>query len=148
MKFHRSQKLKVRASVDLIPLLNVVFLLILFFILTSTFTAQNTINIQMARAKGPLVIEQKDLSITLQYGPGGPGDKGPIFVNNVSVADMEELSRVLAEAHSERPDIAVLIRPDARVESGRLIEVIGIANSVGIDHYGIATQPPSVENEK
>ncbi len=61
---------------------------------------------------------------------------------------MEELSRVLSEARADRPDIMVLVRPDGRIESARLIEVLGIANSVGIERYGIAASPEPEEPPK
>ena len=145
MRFYRSQKSKKGLSLDLTPLIDVVFQLILFFMLSSTFVVQSSINIEMSTAKGAIAYEQKDLSITLAYGEGGPDGKGPIYVNDVEIDSMEELSRVLSQAHAERPDIMVLMRPDARIRSARLIEVLGIANSVGIERYGIAAQPPTEE---
>jgi hypothetical protein len=48
-------------------------------------------------------------------------------------------------AVSERPDLRLLIRPDTRVPTGRLVEVFGYVNSVGIQKYFIAAQPPSEE---
>jgi len=148
MKFERTKKYKTRVNLDLTPLIDVVFQLILFFMLSSTFVVQSAINIRMAEAKGAVQYEQKDLSITLQDGEGGPGNKGPVYVNNTEVQSMEELSNVLAEARKERPDIMVLIRPDRRIESARLIEVLGIANSVGIERYGIAAQPAADEQQQ
>lgn len=148
MKFKRKKKAVVRANLDMTPLIDVVFQLILFFMLSSTFVVQSSINIRMAEAKGAATYEQKDLSITLQYGEGGPDNRGPVYVNNVEIQSMEELSRILAEAHAERPDIMVLIRPDRHIESARLIEVLGVANSVGIERYGIAAQPPASEPKK
>jgi len=143
MKFHRSKKERSSVRLDMTPMIDVVFLLILFFMLASTFVVQSSINIKMAMAKGAVGYEQRDLTITLVYGEGGPGGKGPVYVNDVEIKDMEELARVLTEAHTERPDAMVLVRPDARIESARLIEVLGIANSVGIERYGIAAQPPT-----
>jgi biopolymer transport protein ExbD len=35
----------------------------------------------------------------------------------------------------------VLIKPDKRVETGKLVEVMGIAKSVGVESLGIATEP-------
>ena len=141
MRFERSQKQKDRIRLDLTPLIDVVFQLILFFMLSSTFVVQSSINIEMAEAKGAAAYEQKDLSITLQYGEGGPDGKGPIYANDIEIQSMEELARVLSEARSERPDIMVLIRPDKRIRSARLIEVLGIASSVGIERYGLAAEP-------
>lgn len=142
MTFSRMRKdRRVRPSLDMTPLIDVVFQLILFFMLSSTFVVQSSVNIEMAEAKGAVAFEQKDLSITLAYGEGGPGGRGPIYVNNIEIQDMGELSRVLSEAHAESPDIKVLVRPDARIQSARLIEVLGIAHSVGIERCGIAAQP-------
>lgn len=148
MTFRRARRLRVKASLDMTPYLNIVFQLILFFMLGSTFVVHNSINIRMAEAKGAKTFEQKDLSITLMYGEGGPEGKGPIYVNDVQVKDMNELSSILAQARAEREDLMVLIRPDARIESARLIEVLGIATSVGIERYGIVAQPPSEEHVK
>ncbi len=148
MTFRRTRALKVKASLDMTPYLNVVFQLILFFMLGSAFVVHNSINIRMAEAQGAKTFEQKDLSITLMYGEGGPEGKGPIYVNDIEVKDMSQLSALLAQARAENEDLMVLIRPDARIESARLIEVLGIATSVGIERYGIAAQPPSVERVK
>jgi len=142
MTFDRTHKdRRVRPSLDMTPLIDVVFQLILFFMLSSTFVIQSSVNIEMAQAKGAVAFEQKDISITLAYGQGGPGGSGPIYVNNTEIQDLGELSRVLSAAHAERPDVKVLVRPDARIQSARLIEVLGIAHSVGITRCGIAAEP-------
>jgi len=141
MRFERSQKTKERIRLDMAPLIDVVFQLLLFFMLSSTFVVQSSINIEMSQAKGAVAYEQKDISITLQYGEGGPDGKGPIYVNDVQIENMEELARVLAEARSERPDLMLLVRSDDRIRSGRLMEVLGIASSVGIERYGLAAEP-------
>ena len=41
-----------------------------------------------------------------------------------------------------RPDIELLIRADAKVFTERLVEIFGIASSVGIEKFGIEAQPP------
>ena len=135
MQFRRTRKLRVIARMDMTPLINVVFLLMLFFLLSGTFTARTEIPIETARAEGAPVYGEKDLSITLAYGERG------LFVNDVPVSDMAELSRILAEARAERPGLRVLIRPDARIPSARLIEVLGIVRAVGVDRCSIAAQP-------
>lgn len=145
MRFERKDKGKVRANLDMTPLIDVVFQLVLFFMLSSTFVVQSSIQIEIPQAEGGVALEQKDLSITIAYGEGGPENQGPVFVNSVPIETWGELSRKLADAHSERPDVLVLIRPDARVPTERLVRVLGIASSVGIERYGIAAQPPEVD---
>ena len=142
MKFRTEKKSKINPNLDLTPLIDVVFQLLIFFMLSSTFVVQSSIQIEMPEAEGATKLEQKDLSVTLAYGSGGPDNKGKIYIENEEVSSIEELTRILSEEVSERPDLLLLIRTDTRTETGRLVEVLGIANSVGIKKNAIAAQPP------
>ncbi|MFA6243188.1 MAG: biopolymer transporter ExbD, partial [Candidatus Hydrogenedentales bacterium] len=73
---------------------------------------------------------------------GGPDGKGRVYIETDEVSTWEDLSRRLAEEVAKKPDALVLIRPDERVDTGRLVYVLGIATSVGIQRYGIAAVPP------
>ena len=142
MKFRRDRKRRINPNLDMTPLIDVVFQLLIFFMLSSTFIVQSTIQIEMPEAEGAAQLEQKDLSVTLAYGTGGPDGKGKIYVNSKEVPSIEELTRILSERAAERPDIMLLVRTDARTDTGRLVEVLGIASSVGIQKFGIGAQPP------
>ena len=144
MKFQRvgSGKHRVRASLDLTPLIDVIFNLIIFFMLSSTFVVQTSIPIETPEAPGTVKMENRELSVTLQYGEGGPDGKGRAYIETDEVSTWEDLSRRLAEEVAKKPDALVLIRPDERVDTGRLVYVLGIATSVGIQRYGIAAVPP------
>ena len=142
MKFRRDKKRRVNPHVDLTPLIDVVFQLLIFFMLSATFVVQSSIQIEMPEAEGAAQLEQKDLSVTLAYGTGGPDGRGKIYVDSVEVPTIEELTRILSERVAERPDIMLLVRTDTRTNAGRLVEVLGIANSVGIQKTGIGARPP------
>lgn len=147
MKFRPAveEKRKVRASLDLTPLIDVVFNLIIFFMLSSTFVVQSSIQIETPVAEGSESLEQKDVSITLQFGEGGPDGEGRVYLDNEEILDWGDLSTRLSEAMTANPKAMLLIRPDARIETGRLVRVLGIATSVGVERYGIAAEPPSDE---
>ncbi|MCC6695956.1 MAG: biopolymer transporter ExbD [Candidatus Hydrogenedentes bacterium] len=147
MKFRPAveEKRKVRASLDLTPLIDVVFNLIIFFMLSSTFVVQSSIQIETPVAEGSESLEQKDVSITLQFGEGGPDGEGRVYLDNEEILDWGNLSTRLSEVMTANPKAMVLIRPDARIETGRLVRVLGIATSVGVERYGIAAEPPSDE---
>ena len=49
------------------------------------------------------------------------------------------------ELREREDEPLVLIRPDARVPTERLVKVLGLANGVGIKNYGIAAAPPEEE---
>lgn len=140
MKFRRERRLKVRARMDLVPLVTIMFQLLLFFILGSTFAVHSTLNFEYAAAPGPVSFEQKDISVTLAYEESGDGR---IYVNDKEVDGLEDLGQVLKEAATRRPNLLLLIRPDARIESSRLIEVLGLAQQAGISRYRIAAQQPA-----
>lgn len=148
MKFRRSglKKHKVRAQLDMTPMIDCVFQLLIFFMLSSSFVAQTSINIEMPQAIGASLLEQKDLSITLAYGDDGPGGKGKIYFDNEEVETMQELtdrmSSELSRAQETGRELSVLIRPDAKVSTGRLVEILGITRSLGIQRYRIAALPP------
>jgi len=142
MKFRRHKKRRVDPHVDLTPLIDVVFQLLIFFMLSSTFVVQSSIQIEMPEAQGAAQLEQKDLSVTLAYGTGGPDGKGKIYVDSEEVQTIEELTQILADRVRERPDVQLLVRTDTRTDAGRLIQVLGIANSVGIQKTALGAQPP------
>ena len=147
MHFREGEKRKVKAQLDLTPLIDVVFQLIVFFMLSSTFVVQSTVNIEVPEAAGATTLEKKDLTITLAYGEGGPDGRGPIYVDNIEVASMGQLSQKLADEKRARPELMLLIRSDGRTETARLVKVLGIARSLGITNFGIAAQPPSESEE-
>ena len=133
---------KIKAGFDLTPLVTVVLNLLIFFILSSTFVVQSSIQIQAPAAEGTSQFEAKDLSVTLQLGEGGPDGQGRIYVNNDEIPSWDALSERLGEEIRQRPDARVLIRPDARIEAGRLIGVLGIATKANVRYYAIETGPP------
>jgi biopolymer transport protein ExbD len=135
----------VKASLDLTPLIDVVYNLIIFFMLSSTFVVQTSIQIETPQAEGTETLENRDLSVTLQFGEGGPDGKGRVYVDNVEMTTWDELSKRLAEEVTKRPEALVLIRPDSRVETGRLVYVLGIATSAKVQRYAIAAVPPEEE---
>ena len=143
MKFPRTSQRKVRASVELTPLIDVVFQLLIFFMLASTFVVQTSVPIELPEAEGAMQLERKEMSITLVYGTGGPEDGGEIYINDVPIINWTQLTRAMVELRERDPEALVLIRPDARVPTERLVKVLGFANSVGIKHYGIAAIPPA-----
>lgn len=142
MKFRKRHAQRRAPNVDLTPMIDVVFQLLLFFMLSSTFVVQTSIQIEMPEAKGATQLEDKDLSITLAYGTDGPDGKGRIFVNDDEMPSMDALTQRLSDEARRNPGVQLLVRPDARTDTGRLVEVLGIATSVGIQKYGISAQPP------
>lgn len=145
MKFKRSSERKVKANVEMTPLIDVVFQLLIFFMLSSTFVVQTSIPIEIPESEGASQLEQKDLSITLSDEPGGPDGLGKIYLRrdeDVEILDWAELSNTLVDLHAQNPAAAVQIRAHAKLPVERFVKVMGIANAAGIENYAIAAQQP------
>jgi biopolymer transport protein ExbD len=142
MKFRDREKRKVRANLDMTPVIDVVFQLVLFFMLSSTFVVQNSIPVELPQAEGSTQLESRDVSVTLTAPPDGPDGLGAVYVDNRQVAGMDQLGEALSARRLENPDIMVLIRADEGVPTGRTVEVLGVAYGAGIQKSLIAARPP------
>jgi biopolymer transport protein ExbD len=152
MRFKKdTEKHKIRANVDLTPLIDVVFQLLIFFMLSATFVVQTSVQVELPKAEGAKELERKDISITLasrtvdalgQPVTEGIEGEGMVFVNEIEINSWGQLGNVLSDLYLEDSEAIVLIRPDTNVATGRLVRVLGVANSVGITRYAIAARPP------
>jgi biopolymer transport protein ExbD len=147
MKFRSSEnpRRKVRASLDLTPLIDVVFQLLIFFMLSSTFVVQSSIQIEMPQAAGATNLEQKDVSVTLTAEPGGPEGGGLVYLDNDPVAEWADLTEQLGTIVTDQPDVTLMFRCDAAVPVERFVKAMGFARSVGIENFQIATEPLTEE---
>jgi len=142
MKFIRHRKRKVTANVDMTPLIDVVFQLLIFFMLSSTFVVQTSIPIQDPVSDRAGAMEAKDVTLTLQNNTGGPDGLGSVFLDEVEISDFATLTATLADLHRANPEAMVLIRADANVTTQRLIDILGYVTESGIEKYGIGAVSP------
>jgi len=143
MRFPRNSGLKVRAALDMTSMVNVVLLLLLFFMVSSSFVVQSSVPIELVQSEGTAQIERRDMTITLAAGEGGPDNGGGVFVGETEMGDWADLRTALVELKKNNPEALVMLRPDRKVPTERLMRVLGIASGAGITHYGIAAQQPT-----
>ena len=83
MKFTRHSKLeKGLAQIDIAPLIDVIFLLLLFFMLSSSFTFQSGINVKLPKAVTSDVIKEENFIVTIT-------SENVIYLNNSIVTLIE-----------------------------------------------------------
>ena len=56
------------------------------------------------------------------------------------IIDWAEMTRLLVAAREAEPEVIVLIRPDARIDVGRLVRVTGICYAAGISKIAVAAE--------
>lgn len=117
-------------AVDLTPMIDMVFILLIFFLVTASFSKMNAIDIERPNGdtndlKGAVSIV---VSIDEQNGVWLEGE--PIDITKLR-------SRVKALSSSDHT--SVVLNADQAVKTGRLIEVLDQVRLAGVDNVAVAT---------
>ncbi|MBU0899696.1 biopolymer transporter ExbD [bacterium] len=102
MKFRKVLVLKAR--LDMAPLIDVVFLLLIFFLLTSSFVLQPGIKVKLPKAKTTEISKEEEVYITI--------DKDNFLYLNEKLIPEEELNKRLLRLASEDPNKLVIVKAD------------------------------------
>ena len=153
MKFYRDDKRKVKATVEMTPLIDVVFQLLIFFMVTSTFVTQTSIPVEMSTVEDEVTkAEPTTMTIILSAELGGPDGNGRIEMieegeerQRTEIFEWQQLTEKLTAFKAKAKSPAVLIKPDRSVPTELLIRVLAKANVAGIEHYNIAAEQADEE---
>ncbi|MBN1354066.1 MAG: biopolymer transporter ExbD [Candidatus Omnitrophica bacterium] len=128
MKFKRRVFLET-GHLDIAPLIDVIFLLLIFFMLTSSFIFQPGIKINLPKALTSEVIQRENLIIVIT-------EDSSMYINERLINDDELLSRLKIASHDSKP---ILIKADRKAPLGRVVEIWDLCRSEGIQKVNIAT---------
>ncbi len=128
MKFKRRLKIE-KGMVDLTPLVNVFFLLFIFFLFTSSFIFQPGIKVSLPKALTSEVIQQEGVVITITAN-----DK--VYLNEREINADEIASNLRLLAKTGTP---LLIKADSKASLGRVVEIWDMCRNEGVLQVNIAT---------
>jgi biopolymer transport protein ExbD len=117
-----------RTFIDLTPLVDVVFLLLIFFLVTSQFTEPTAaIDLPAGRAGPEPLLD----AIRIEMD-----DTGRITANGKTIAD-SELDEFFRAAAAEDPERRVQFFGDEKIEYGRFVGILDRARAAGIADFAI-----------
>jgi biopolymer transport protein ExbD len=126
----------VAGTLSLTPLIDVVFLLLIFFLVTSRFDEEERrlpIELPIATSAVPMTQRPREIAIDID-------NQGRYFANGQSVSE-EELETVLRRAVVNNPtNQVVVIRADAGVPFQPVVSVMDICNRTGVADYTVTTK--------
>jgi biopolymer transport protein ExbD/biopolymer transport protein TolR len=126
--------------VDLTPLIDIIFQLVLFFMVSTTFISAPGIQVDLPRSSAQTYLqEQDDVNIWLTRD-------GEVYVNDQAV-DWSGLDARLSNAAAD-PETLVIIKADQGVLHGRVVRVMDLARNKGLTRLAIATDPGTSEPEE
>ena len=124
------------ASLSLTPLIDVVFLLLIFFLVATRFAQEDReldVVLTSASEAQPLTVQPKELFINIDHD-------GRFFVDGRALTEAE-VERVLERAVTNNPvNQSVIIRADKRVAFDAVVTVMNLCNKAGIFDYSVTTQ--------
>jgi len=136
MKFQSRKEEEV--TIGLTPLIDVVFILLIFFMVTTTFDRNSELSIDLPNASGePSSAQEDTLDITIDA-------QGQFFINQVKVVSSapETVFLAIRKVLDGRKDIPVVIQADAKTPHHFVVTAMDSIGKLGLTRLSIATSIP------
>lgn len=121
-------------QLDITPLVDVVFLLLIFFMLSTTLSINPGIKVDLPKASAKQV-KRKKTTIRVAIEPSGR-----IYADGKKVR-LQKLDDIFSGLAKKDPDTLVIIEADKKVYHGVVVKVMDAAKSSGLNKLAIATEP-------
>jgi len=124
--------LKQLSEINLTPLMDLTFILLITFIITFPLIEQG-IPVNLPKGESSELAPEESRTITID------GD-GMLYLDNVGIS-REALSARLTELIRFSPRLTVLVRGDESIPYGQVVEVLKVLRAAGITRMALVTQP-------
>ncbi|MBI5387302.1 MAG: biopolymer transporter ExbD [Verrucomicrobia bacterium] len=132
MKKYSASKHHTLTELNITPLLDLAFVLLVIFIIT-TAPPVNDLEISLPTASSrPKEKPAKANYVTID-------NSGKVYLNAVPMTD-DELLKTLVEFRKQDPDLSVVVRGDSRIQYQKIIGVLDVLVSANIAKVGLATE--------
>jgi biopolymer transport protein ExbD len=122
-------------AIGLIPMINVIFLLLIYFLVIGTIEKMEIIPIDVPIAENGKIVDEGQLTIVL-------GRHDEILANDEFLTTNDALSDFVKDQLKAYPDLFITVKADAKARSGQVIEVMEILEDAGGRNLALATQSP------
>ena len=132
-------------SIELTPLIDVVFLLLIFFMVSTTFVRETELKITLPEADAEAAqIPEEAIEITVdRRGEYAVNDR--MLVNSNKPTLVRALNETLQDYGAQANQLPVIIRADANATHQAVVRAMDAAGSVGLINVSISTQQPDEE---
>jgi biopolymer transport protein ExbD len=122
------------ATIDMTPMLDVVFIMLIFFIVTASFVKEAGIDVNRPEAATAVKKDRANILVAIS-------DKGEIWINKRKV-DVRAVQANIERLYAENPQGTVVIQADRKATTDVLIKVMDASRAAGIEDVSIAAQEP------
>jgi biopolymer transport protein ExbD len=128
----RRQRAEVSSEVNLTPMLDVVFIMLIFFIVTASFVKESGIDVTRPPAATATRKERGNILIAITAND-------QVWMDRRQV-DPRALRANIERMHAENPQGSVVIQADMKSTNGLLVKVMDAARSSGVSSVSLAAE--------
>jgi len=120
------------AAIDMTPMLDIVFIMLIFFIVTTVFVKEAGIEVNKPGASEAVMPKNANIFIAIT-------DKGAVWMDKREI-DIDSVRANLERLMAEQPSDVLIIQADENAEHGVVMQVMDQIKSAGIDRISIASE--------
>ena len=131
-------------DINLTPLIDIVFLLLIFFMVSTTFRKETGLEVDLPEASEAVrPTEREQLTITIDA-------RGRYAVNDQVLIDerLETLKSAISAAAGDQRDLPLIVRADGNTPHRAVVKAMDVAGQLGFRQLGIATVETSSQSSR
>ena len=131
----KSRKGKIQSNIDMTPMLDVVFQLILFFLVSTTFAILPGIKLNLPQSRTSESTSMQGITISAS-------ENGDLFFNETQV-DMDTLGNFLSEfdtGETKKEEFPVMLEADSEVANGTIVKIFDVIRENGYSLINLRTK--------
>lgn len=121
--------------INLTSLIDVMFLMLIFFMVTTTFLSQPAIELELPTAENAEEVRQSPVVVHVDR-------LGRVFLNDDPI-ELPLLEEALSRRVEQSDDKSVVLKADSRVSHGAVVQVLDIIKGAGVRKLVVSTEPES-----
>lgn len=128
--------------IEITSLIDIVFLLLIFFMVSTTFISVPGMEVSLPRAEAAKIErEKREINVVVNR-------EGKIFLNRAPVESSDFLNVLREKVPADGSDTMVIVRGDQGVSYGLVVKVMDLVRKAGIRRLAIATELPTTPGGK
>ncbi|PHS14066.1 MAG: biopolymer transporter ExbD [Kangiella sp.] len=132
MARRKARPVQDEAQIDMTPMLDIVFIMLIFFIVTASFVKESGITVDKPTAETATKRPKANIFI-------GIDNRGDIYMLKNKV-DKDAIKTMLEDMLLENPESTIVVQADSRAEAESLLKVLDAAKAAGVKNISVAAE--------
>ncbi|HIF9078461.1 TPA: ExbD/TolR family protein [Photobacterium damselae] len=132
MRLTRPSQNREDAQIDLTSMLDIVFIMLIFFIVTSSFVRES--GVEVNRPQASHAVSQKDAGIFIAITSAND-----IYIDK-RIVDAERVQATIEHMLVDQPDASLVIQADEHAYNGTVVKVMDAAKGAGVKNIALAAE--------